>query len=165
MSYINYKKLSYILSEEPGVSGKIAFEFLNSIVDSNDVLKFTIFAHSNHNKSIESLIEMHDNIVILPNKTNERELVIKGLKINRKLLDVLCSLGEYPNFLKISKINSNLELKQIDYYWSIEYCDESFTFIYMDKYIDCSKITLIEQEFENKGISYERKREKSIKVK
>ena len=108
---------------------------------------------------------MNENTIILPSKDNTKELLIKNININDRLLDILCSLGEFPNFLRISKINSNLELIQVDYYWSIEYCDEIFTFIYTDKYIDCSKIVSIEQELENKGISYERKETKNVKLK
>ena len=34
MASINYKKISYILSEKPSLSGQIAFEFLNQLINS-----------------------------------------------------------------------------------------------------------------------------------
>lgn len=165
MSYINYKKISYILSEIPGLSGKIAFEFLNKIIDSNDELKISLYGNNIHNEIINSLIEMQNDIIILPSKNNEKEFLVKNLNINDRFFDILCLCGEFPNFIKISKISSNQSLKPTDYFWSIEYCDETFIFICMDECFDLSKIVLIEQELENKGISYEKKYTKSFKIK
>lgn len=165
MPYINYKKISYILSETPDLSGKMAFEFLDKIIEPGDVLKFTFYGHSKHAQSLDSLIEMNNDTMILSSKNTEKEILIRNFHINGSLLDILCSLGNFPNFLKISKINSNLKLMQFDFFWSIEYCDEIFSFIFIDEYIDSSKIVLIEQELKNKGISYERKETKSVKLK
>lgn len=100
---------------------------------------------------------MYNDIVTLPSKNNEEEFIINNFEIKSGLLNVLCSLGQFPNILKISKIDSNLKLNQIDYWWCIEYSDEIFTFIYADKFIDDSQIKLIEQVLLNKGIVYERK--------
>lgn len=153
MPYTNYKKISYVLSEKPGLSGRIAFEFLSKIIASNDVLKFTFYGHGKHNESLDLFMEMYDDIVVLPSKNNEEEFIIKNFDINDRLYEVLCSLGKFPKFLKI---------EQIDYCWRIEYSDEVFTFVYMDKFMDDLKIALIEQEFLNKGIHYERKKTKTL---
>ena len=161
MQYINYQKVSYILSETPGISGKIAFEFLLEIVNLEDVLKFTFYGQENNSQSIDSLIEMHNNTNIIVSKKRPKEFVIKNININYRLLELLCSLGEFPNFIKISKIDSNLT--HTNFYWSIEYCDEILTFIYPYKYFDDSKIALIEKKLESQGISYERK-EASINI-
>ena len=155
MQYINYRKVSYILSETPGISGKIAFEFLLEIVNLEDVLKFTFYGQENNSQSIDSLIEMHNNTNIIVSKKRPKEFVIKNICINDKLLKLMCSLGEFPNFTKVSKIDSNLT--HTNFYWSIEYCDEILTFIYQYKYFDDSKIALIEKKLESQGISYERK--------
>lgn len=165
ISYINYKKISYILSETPSLSGNIAFVFLNKILEPNDVLKFTFYEHEKESKSTNSLLQMYDDIVILPSKNNEKEFIVNNINLNNDLLDFLCLSGKFPNFLTISKINSNIKSIQKNYYWSIEYCDEIFTFIYKDTYIDSSKIILIEQELKNKEISYERKKIRNIKFK
>ena len=163
MPYINYKKISYILSETPGLSGKMAFEFLNKIIEPDDVLKFTFYGHSKYDQGLDSIISMNNEAVIVPSQNVEKEIVIKNLNINSDLLGVLCSLGNFPNYLKISKIN--LKSMQTDFCWNIEYCDEVFSFVFMDEYIDYSKILFIEQELDNKGISYERKETKSVKLK
>ncbi|MBO6263180.1 MAG: hypothetical protein J6N93_02755 [Clostridia bacterium] len=157
MPYINYKKLSYILSEEPGLSGEIAFEFLDKLITSNDVLKFTFYGHGIHSESLDSLMEMYDDIVILPSKNNEKEFLIKNFYIKDRLHEVLSSLGEFPNFLKITKINSISKNDLVDYCWCIEYCDEVFTFAYMDEFVDDLKIISIEQELLNKGLHYIKK--------
>lgn len=162
MIYTNYKKISYILSENPGLSGQIAFEFLDKIINFNDVLKFTFYGHGKHNKSLDLLIQMYTDVVILPSKTNEKEIIIKNFVMNDKLKEVLCVLGMFPNFIKISKIGSSLKEERIDYLWSIEFSDEILTFTYMKKLIDDSKIILIEQALMNKGIFYERKETKNI---
>lgn len=164
MQYINYKKISYILSETPGLSGKIAFEFLYNIIDSKDVLKFTVHGQGDNSKNLNSLLEMYDHTMLIMSKGNEKEFIIKNITINNRLLEILCALGEFPNFLKISKIDSNIHNSTNDYCWSIEYCDEVLTFIYIDKYFDDFKIALIEKELENKRISYERKEIKIIKT-
>lgn len=163
MPYINYKKISYILSEMPDLSGKMAFEFLDKIVEPDDVLKFTFSGHNRHSQSLDLLIAMNNDSMIVSSHNTEKEIIIKNLNINRNLLDILCSLGNFPNYLKISKIN--LKSMQTDFCWNIEYCDEVFSFVFMDQYIDSSKIILIEEELDNKGISYERKETKSVKIK
>lgn len=76
---------------------------------------------------------------------------------------MLCDLGRYPNYLSISKINSNFEKEQMSYFWTIDFCDELLTFTYVDKLIDDSKIKLIEQSLLNKKIFNERKEIKKIK--
>lgn len=157
MAYTNYKKISYILSEEPGLSGQIAFEFLNKIIHSNDVLEFTFWGHGQHSESLDLLMQMYNDITILPSKTNEIVIVIKNFTVNDELREVLGVLGMFPNFLKISKIGSNLEEERMDYFWSIEFSDEILTFTYMKKLIDDSKIILIEQTLLKNGIFYERK--------
>lgn len=162
MLYTNYKKISYILSEKPGLSGQIAFEFLDKIINSNDILKFTFYGHGKYNENFDLLMQMYNHIAIQPSKTNEKVIIIKDFIVNDKLKEVLCGLGLFPNFLKISKIGSNLEEERIDYFWSIEFSDEMLTFTYMKKLIDDLKIVLIEQAFLNKGIFYERKVIKNI---
>ena len=157
MQYINYKKITYILSEKPGLSGQIAFEFLKHVIDSKNVLKFTFYGYGKKNESLELLKKMYDNIVILPSKNNEESFLINDFYINGGLLKVLCSLGEFPNFLEILKLDSNSKTDQNDYCWCIEYSDEMFTFIYTDKFVDNLKIISIEQELADKGIVYERK--------
>lgn len=157
MHYTNYKKITYILSEQPGLSGQIAFEFIKKIISSKIILKITFYGHGINNDNLVLLKEMYNDIVMLPSKNNEEEFIINNFEINNGLLKVLCSLGEFPNVLKISKIDSNLKLNKIDYWWCIEYSDEVFTFIYADKFIDDSQIKSIEQELLNKGIVYERK--------
>lgn len=164
MQYINYQKVSYVLSEIPRLSGKIAFEFLLEIVNLDDVLKFTVCGQENNSKNIDTLIGMHNNTKILMSQKSPKEFVIKNININDRLLELLCSLGEFPSFIKISKIDSNSTHCQLNYYWSIEYCDEILTFIYADQYFDNSKIALIEKKLESKGISYERK-ETGINIK
>lgn len=165
MQYINYKKISYILPEISGLSGQIAFEFLKNIITLKDVLKFTFYGHGIKNESLGLIREMYGNVVILPSKDNEEVFLINNFYIHAGLLKVLCSLGKFPNFLKISKIDSNLKTDQIDYCWCIEYSDEIITFIYADKFIDNSKIISIEHEFLSKGIVYERKATKDIRLK
>ena len=165
MQYINHKKISYILSEEPGLSGKIAFEFLSEIVNSNDVLKFIFHGQGENGISIDSLLEIYDDIIIIMNRSNEKVFVIKNINIDNRLLELLCLLGKFPNYLVISRIDSNLNNSHISYYWSIEYSDEVLSFTYADKYFDGSKITIIEKKLETKGISYERKETKSFKIK
>ena len=157
MQYNNYKKITYILSETPGLSGQIAFEFLKKVIDSKNILKFTFYGHGKKNESLNLLREMYENIVILPSKNHEEIFLIHNFYINSKLLKVLCALGEFPNFLEIAKFDSYSKIDQIDYCWCIEYSDEIFTFTYMDKFIDDSVIISIEQELLNKGIVYERK--------
>ena len=163
MPYTKYKKISYILSETPDLSGKMAFVFLDKIIEPHDVLKFTLYGHSKHNQGLDSLIAINKDAMIVTSQKAEKEIIIKNLNINDDLLDVLCSLGKFPNYLKISKIN--LKSMQTNFCWNIEYCDEFFSFVFMDEYIDSSKIVLIEQELDNKGISYERKESKGIKLK
>ena len=77
MQYINYRKVSYILSETPGISGKIAFEFLLEIVNLEDVLKFTFYGQENNSQSIDSLIEMHNNTNIIVSKKDQKSLLLK----------------------------------------------------------------------------------------
>ena len=149
----NYKKISYILSEKPGLSGQIAFEFLDQFITSNDILKFTLHSPLKHNEAFELLMQMY-NVTILSSMTNERTIVIKDFIINDMLKELLCDLGMYPNCLEISKISSNFKKKE--YLWSIEFCDEILTFTYADKLIDDSKIKLIEQSLLNKKIFYEK---------
>lgn len=162
MVYTKYKKISYILSEKPGLSGQIAFEFLDKISNFNDVLEFTFQGHGKHNESLDLLMQMYNDVVIVPSNINEKVIVIKDFIVNDKLKEVLCVLGMFPNFLKISKIGSNLEREQMDYFWSIEFSDEILTFTYIKKLIDDSKIILIEQALLNEGIFYERKEIKNI---
>ena len=71
----------------------------------------------------------------------------------------------YPNYLKISKLGSDLVKEQKDYFWSIEFCDEILNFSYMEKTLNDSKVALIEKEFLTKGLFYERKEVKNIKLK
>lgn len=161
--YTKYKKISYILSEIPDLSGKMAFVFLDKIIEPHDVLKFTFCRHGKHDQGLDSLIAMNKDAMIVTRQKAEKEIIIKNLNINDDLLDVLCSLGNFPNCLKISKIN--LKSKQTNFCWNIEYCDEFFSFVFTDEYIDSSKIILIEQELANKGINYKRKETKGIKLK
>lgn len=70
---------------------------------------------------------------------------------------MLCDLGIHPNYLSISKINSNFKEEQMNYFWTIDFCDELLTFTYVNKLIDDSKINLIEHSLLNKKIFYERK--------
>lgn len=107
-------------------------------------------------------MQMYNDVVIVPSNINEKVIVIKDFIVNDKLKEVLCVLGMFPNFLKISKIGSNLEREQMDYFWSIEFSDEILTFTYIKKLIDDSKIILIEQALLNEGIFYERKEIKNI---
>ena len=165
MLYTNYKKISYILSEKTGLSGRIAFEILNKIISINDVLEFTFYGQSEHNKSIDLLFEMFNNIVIIPSKNNEKKFVIKNIIINDKLIEILSIAGMFPNYLKISKLESDLEEEKKDYFWSMEFCDEILNFSYREKFFDDSKISLIEKEFLTKGLFYERKEVKKIKLK
>lgn len=153
MTSTNYKKISYILSEKPGLSGQIAFEFLNQLINSNDVLKFTLHSPIKHHEAFELLTKMYNDVTIIPSMNNEKIIVIKKFIMNDKLKELLCVLGMYPNFLEISKINS----KELDYSWSLEFNDETLTFTYGDKLIDDLKINLIEQSLLNKKIFYERK--------
>ena len=158
MASINYKKISYILSEKPSLSGQIAFEFLSQFINSNDVLKFILHSPIKHNEAFELLIKMYNDVIILPSMVNEKTIVIKNIIMNDKLKELLCDLGRYPNYLSISKINSNFEKKQMNYFWTIDFCDELLTFTYVDKSIDDSKINLIEQTLLNKKIFYEKKK-------
>ena len=163
MSYTKYKRISYILSETPDLSGKMAFVFLDKIIEPDDVLKFTFCGHSKHDQALDSLIAMNKGAKIVTSQKAEKEIIIRNLNINDDLLDVLCSFGNFPNYFKITKIN--LQSMQTNFCWNIEYCDEFFSFFFMDEYIDSSKIILIEQELDNKGIIYERKETKGIKLK
>ena len=157
MSYTNYKKISYILSEKPGLSGQIAFEFLDKIIIPNDVLKFTFNGHGNSPESFDYFKNLYDDVVFLNSKNNEEEILIKNFNMKDGLHEVLGSLGKFPNFCKISKSNYCSKIENVDCCWCIEYCDEIFTFIYMDKCMDDLKIALIEQELLNKGLLYEKK--------
>lgn len=161
MQYIKYKKITYILSEEPGLSGQIAFEFLKNIVDLSDSIKFIFYGHGKNSESLGLLKEMYDNIIIQPSKNNEESFIISNFYVNSGLLKLLCSLGKFPNFICISKFDPN---NQIDY-WSMEYSDEFFTFIYNDKFINYSRMIALEQELLNKGIVYERKVIKNVTLK
>ena len=160
MQHLKYRKVSYVLPETPGMSGKIAFEFLSKIVMSSDSLRFSFRGQGENNESFDKLLTMNNEAIIIINNTNEKTIVIKNIIINENLLEILCSLGKYPNFLEVSKINENLLNSSPEFYWSIGYCDEIFTFDYLDGEFDCSKLDLIEKEFENKGIRYERKKMK-----
>ena len=162
MSYTNYKKISYILSEKPGLSGQMAFEFLDQLVSPNDVLRFTLNSNRIHAKTIDLLIQMYNDIIILPSMTHEKTIIIKDFIMNDKLRELLCELGMFPNFLKISKISSNLTAEPMDYSWAIEFCDEILTFIYADKLIDETKIIMIEQSLLDKKLLYERKETKRL---
>ena len=162
ISYTNYKKISYILSENPGLSGQIAYEFLDKIINFNDVLKFTFYGHGKHNESFDLLMQMYDNVSIQPSKNNEKVIIIKDFVVNDKLKEILCELGMFPNFLKISKIDSNLEEDKKDFFWTIEFSDEILIFTHIKNFIDDSKIILVEQTLLNKGVFYERKEIKDI---
>lgn len=155
MQYNKYKKITYILSEKPGLSGRIAFEFLKEVIGSKNLLKFTFYGHGN--KCFGLFRKMYDNIISLPCENDEEEFLINNFDIKSGLLKVLCLLGEFPNFLKISKLDSDYKTNKMNYSWCIEYSDETFTFTYLDKLIEDSKIVSIEQELFNKGIVYERK--------
>lgn len=157
MASTNYKKISYILSEKQSLSGQIAFEFLNQFIHSNDVLQFTLHSPIKHNEAFELLIKMYNDVIILPSMVNEKTIVIKNIIMNDAIKKLLCDLGRYPNYLSISKINSNFEKEKMSYFWTIDFCDELLTFTYMNKLIDDSKIKLIEQSLLNKNIFYERK--------
>lgn len=82
MASTNYKKISYILSEKPSLSGQIAFEFLNQFINSNDVLKFTLHSSIKHNEAFELLIKMYNDVIILPRMVNEKTIVIKNIIMN-----------------------------------------------------------------------------------
>ena len=160
MSCTNYKKISYILSENPGLSGQIAYEFLDKIVNFNDVLKLRFYGHGKHNESFDLLTKLYVDVAIHPSKNNEKVIVIKDFVVNDKLKEMLCVLGMFPNFLEISKID--LEEDKKDYFWSIAFSDEIIIFTYIKNFIDDSKITLVEETLLNNGIFYERKEIKDI---
>ena len=165
MSYTNYKKISYVLSEKPGISGMIAYEYIKHIIRSEDVLKFIVFGHGIPNDNLESFLTMHSDATILPGTSNEKVFILNHVDVNTKLLELLCSLGEYPNYSEIAKIINTIKLNNTHSDWKIEYSDELFTIIYNNEYIDDSIIELIEKNLKNKNICYERKIIKKLKTK
>jgi len=157
MPYTDYNQISYILSEKPGLAGRIAYIVIDNIIEPNDIIKFTFYGHGKSDEKLNSLIKLHNDVTILPSKNNEKEFVVKNLVINDKLMETLCLLGTFPNYLIISKIGPALE-KNNGYFWSVEFSDEILTFSYMKSCVDASKVTLIEQSILSNELSYERKR-------
>ena len=66
------KKISYVLPEKPQLSGQIAFEFLDKILNDGDILKFKFYGHGINNESLTLLMQMHSDIVFLPSNINEK---------------------------------------------------------------------------------------------
>ena len=164
MPYIKYKEISYVLSEKPGISGEIAFEFLTKIIEEKEHLQFEFYGHGK-NESINLLKAMYNDTVIYLCEDDEEKFFIRDFDIKDGLIEVLRSLGKYPNLIKITKPKFNQKMKKVDYYWSMEYMDEYFTFFYMEDIINDSKINLIEEGLLGKGLFFERKKEKIIKIK
>ena len=156
MSYINCKKVSYILSEESGQAGKMVYEILSKIIGANDTLRFSINHHGIHNAGIDYIAE-NNKIELLPSNNHKKEFIVKKINIDSRLLNALSLLGEHPNFINISKVDSVTNSVPKNGYWCIEYCDEIISFVYDERYIDSNDIESIEQKFEIAGLYYERK--------
>ncbi len=162
MEYINYNKISYVMSEKADIFGMLAFELISKIIHSNDMLKFILYNHGIHNYDLESFLLNHNDATILPSN-NKIAFIIKNIELNSKTLDLFCSLGKYPNYIEILKINDNLELKDNYFEWKIEYSDDMLTILYLDNHIDDLTFVLIDKELSKKDIYYKRK--KMVKVK
>ena len=165
MQYLVYKSITYVLSEEQGLSGKIVCEFLQRILCEKDSLLFSCESAKEIKHSMELLKQQCKETYPLPNESKKNGFVGSTLAMNKETIDILCALGEYPNCMSISKVNTDSNGCSSNYLWTIEYCDEVITLTFVDKLFSDETISLIEDELVKKQLNFERKTIKTIKKK
>lgn len=163
MQYLNYKVVTYVLSETQSLSGKMAYEFLRKILNERDTLLFSSKTVKDLGNTIGLLKQQCKETRSLSNKSSETDFIGLSLAMNEKTLDLLCLLGEYPNYMSISRINAESDEHLPNCLWTIDYCDEMLKFTFIDKLVNGDTLALIENELIKKQIDYERKTIKTIR--